>query len=69
MSKKLECRIVITRYQRADLKTEVGMYDPVTERYVPLGAHGPLAREVDKVVTDLKRKLEQAGNTVTFCER
>ena len=69
MAKKaLECRIVITK-GRPDLKTEVGMYDPVSGRYEPLGAHGPSAREVDKVVRDLKRSIEGAGHRLTFCER
>ena len=68
MMKKLECRIVITR-GRADLKTEVGMYDPISGRYEPLGAHGPSVKEVDRVVSDLKKSIEKAGHLLTFCER
>lgn len=67
--KQLECRIVITRGGRIDLKTEVGMYDPVSGRYEPLGAHGPDRREIDKVIRDLKRSIEMAGHRLTFCER
>ena len=66
--KKLECRIVIT-HRHLDPKTEVGMYDPNSGRYEPLGAHGPSRREVDKVVGNLKIAIERAGNLVTFCER
>jgi hypothetical protein len=68
MAKKLECRIVLG-FRRADQKTEVGMYDPISGRYEPLGAHGPAATVVDKVVHDLKRAIEGAGHRLTFCER
>lgn len=67
-TKQLECRIVITR-GRADLKTEVGMFDPISGRYEPLGAHGPAQREVERVVLDLKKSIEKAGHLLTFCER
>ena len=65
--KRLECRIVITH--RADRRTDVGMYDPITGRYEPLGTHGPARREVDRVVRDLKASIERAGHLLTFCER
>lgn len=59
----MECRIVLTHI---GLSTEVGMYDPLSERYAPLGTH---REHLDTVVKDLKKRIEQAGNTVTFCER
>lgn len=69
---KLECRIVI-RHHRADGRTSVGMYDPLSGRYEPLGAHGGRGttgqREVDRVVRDLKVSIERAGHAVTFSER
>lgn len=68
-SEQLECRIVITRGGRLDLKTEIGMYDPISGRYEPLGAHGPSQREIDKIINDLKRSITQAGHRLTFCER
>jgi hypothetical protein len=67
--KQLECRIVITRGKRADFKTEVGMYDPYNDQYEPLGAHGPDRREVERVIANLKSRMEQAGHRVSFCER
>jgi hypothetical protein len=70
--KQLECRIVIT-HRRCDLRTEVGMYDPLSGRYEFLGIHGGLGpagqREVDKVIRDLKTSIERAGHRLTFCER
>ncbi len=71
--KQLECRIVLTHGHRADLKTEVGMFDPISGRYEPLGAHGDPTRagqrELDRVVRDLKGSMERAGHLVTFSER
>jgi hypothetical protein len=67
-TRQLECRIVITR-GRADLKTEIGMYDPLNGRYEALGEHGPARAEVDRVIHDLKRSIERAGHRLTFCER
>lgn len=69
MSKQLECRIVITRGGRADLKTELGMYCPNTQRYEFCGVYGPDPRAVDKGVQDLKKSVEQAGHRITYCER
>ena len=66
--RQLECRIVTT-YRLFDRKTEVGMYDPISGRYEPLGSHGPSQREVDKVVHDLKASIERAGHRLTFCNR
>lgn len=65
--KQLECRIVIS--YRPDKKIELGMYDPLNNRYEPLGTHGPSKREVDRVVNDLKKSIIKAGHKLTFCER
>lgn len=64
MTKQLECRIVITHHVN---DFELGMYDPLNDRYEPLGKHPNY--KVDKVVADLKRSIEQAGHRLTFCER
>lgn len=60
----MECRIVLTHTPGGS--TEVGMFDPTTEKYVPLGSH---REHLDTVVCDLKTRIQQAGNRVTFCER
>lgn len=65
--KQLECRIVIT-YLR-DGRIKLGMYDPKSTRYEPLGTHGPAAKEVDKAVRGLKESIERAGHRLSFCER
>lgn len=65
--RQLECRIVIT-YQR-DGRIDLGMYDPLSGRYEPLGTHGPGRREKDKAVLGLKDSIERAGHRLTFCER
>lgn len=67
VNKQLECRIVIG--YRQDRKIELGMWDPLNDRYEALGVHGPSQREVDKVVNDLKRSIITAGHRLTFCER
>ena len=66
--RQLECRIVLT-WGRRDRRTEVGMYDPASGRYEPLGTHGPDPREVDRVVRDLAASIERAGHRLTWCER
>lgn len=65
--KQLECRVILT-HGRVDLKTQLGMYDPITQRYEDLGAHGPSLVEIDRVVRDLKTSMERAGHVVTFSE-
>lgn len=67
MTKQLECRIVIG--YRSDKRIELGMYDPLNDRYEALGTHGPGQREIDRIVNDLKRSITQAGHRLTFCER
>lgn len=66
-TKKLECRIVIG--YRLDKKIELGMYDPLNDRYEALGTHGPSQYEIDRVVNDLKKSIITAGHKLTFCER
>lgn len=65
-TRQLECRIVIR--SRVDRKIDLGMFDPLSMRYEPLGAHGPAQRDIDKAVGDLKASMERAGHRVTFCE-
>lgn len=65
--KQLECRIVIGYLPSK--KIQLGMYDPLNDRYEDLGEHGPSQREVDRVVHDLKRSITQAGHKLTFAER
>lgn len=65
--KQLECRIVLTYHK--DGRVSMGMYDPLSGRYEPLGTHGPDVREVDKAVRGLKSSIERAGHWLTWCER
>lgn len=44
----------------------MGMYDPLNERYAPLGTHP--VKDKDKIVRGLKEKIEMEGNVVTFSE-
>ena len=68
MKKQLECRIIITGPRASDLKTEVGMFDPLSMRYESLGAHGPSQREVDRMVIGLKERIEKEGHLLTFSQ-
>jgi len=61
--KQLECRIVIT--YEGD-KFALGMYDPLSMRYEPLGRH-PVT-SIKKVVGDLKMRMERERHRVTFSE-
>lgn len=67
--KQLECRIVITHLP--DKQVELGMFDPIKERYEKLGVHGKISGqpEIDKAIRDLKVSIERAGHRLTFCER
>ena len=67
MQKQLECRIVLTYHRNG--KVAMGMYDPISGRYEPLGTHGPGRRAVDEAVQGLKDSIERAGHRLTFCER
>lgn len=66
-STQLECRIVVTHY--SDGSVDMGMYDPHTTRYAPLGHHGPGTQVVDSAIAGLKSAIERAGHRLTFCER
>lgn len=63
MSKQLECRIVLTNWLR---EFEMGMYDPVSGRYEGLGKHPN--RDKDRIVRDLKNRIEAEGHSCTFSE-
>lgn len=60
----MECRIVLTK---TGASTEVGMYDPGTGRYAPIGSFK--GRELDQAVIGLKQRMEKEGHTVTFASR
>lgn len=68
MPKQLECRIVLTHGHRTDLKTEMGMWDPLNEKYVPLGAHGPRMADIDSAVRGLKERILKEGHLLTFSD-
>lgn len=63
---RLECSIVVKRLK--DGRATVGMLDPVSGRYEPLGTHGPDRSVIDKVIMDLRRSIESAGHTATVRE-
>lgn len=65
-SKQLECRVVIRRYP--DGRVDLGMYDPLNGRYVPLGTHGPNKVVVDRAVQGLVDKITREGHKVTFSD-
>lgn len=67
MTEQLECRIVIE--YRQDGRINLGMYDPLSLRYEPLGTHGPGQATIDRAVDGLKRSITDAGHLLTFCER
>ncbi len=60
----MECRIVVTRGQ---LASEVGVYDPGTGKYSPLGTHRNA--DIDRVVRELKLSTERAGHKFSCIER
>lgn len=63
MSKQLECRVVLTH--KGSTFT-LGMYDPVSGRYEPLGTHP--TKDKDKIIHDLKVRIEREGHRLTFSE-
>lgn len=68
MPEKLECRIVIT--YRKDKKIELGMFCKNTMRYEFCGIHGPNQRTIDKVIIDLRTRIESDPSLrLTWCER
>ena len=62
-AKQLECRIVITYRGRV---FALGMYDPITSRYEPLGEH-PMGK-IEGIVRDLRIRMEKENHIVTFSE-
>ncbi len=61
--RQLECRIVITHHART---FDLGMFDPVSGRHEPLGNHP--VRDIDRIVRDLKHRMERERHRVTFSE-
>ena len=66
-ARQLECRVVITNKGGASAPFELGMYDPLSGRYEPLGTHP--ANGKDKIVRDLKVRMEREGHLVSFSEQ
>lgn len=60
---QLECRIVITHFGN---EFALGMFDPITMRHEPLGKHP--TKNIDKIVRDLKIRMERERHLVTFSE-
>lgn len=60
---QLECRIVLTYWGRT---FEMGMFDPISMRYEPLGRHS--TDRADKIVGDLRTRMEREGHRVTYSE-
>ncbi len=60
---QLECRVVIRHGERA---TKVGMFDPISMRYEPLGEYR--GRELDKMIRGLAQRIEREGHKLTFSE-
>lgn len=64
-AKQLECRVVITHAE--DRRTfALGMYDPISCRYEPLGSHS--TSRIDGIVRDLVARMEREGHRVSFSE-
>ncbi len=61
---KLECRVVL-EHKHSTFK--LGMHDPVSGRYVPLGEHPN--RDKERIVRDLSVAIERAGHQLSFSER
>lgn len=66
MADQLECRIVIRH--RADGRIDLGMHDPRSGRYEPLGAHGPGADAITRAVRGLAERIEREGHRLTWSE-
>lgn len=64
-TQQLECRIVITH--DGPTTFALGMFDPVSGRYEPLGKHP--TKDIDKIVGDLRTRMEREGHRVTYSER
>ena len=62
--RQLECRIVITHEGNY---FKLGMFDPVSMRYEPLGKHS--IEKIERVVRDLKIRMEREGHMVSFSEK
>jgi hypothetical protein len=69
VAEQLECRIVVI-HDRLACTFELGMFDPMTTRYAPLGKH-PMypVREREKIIDGLKRRIEAEGHYLTWCVR
>lgn len=66
MAEQMECRVVVT-HLRGGRTFTMGMYDPRSGAYAPLGTH-PM-RDREKVVGDLKSAIERAGHRLSLSVR
>lgn len=62
-SKQIPCRVVVT-YRGAVF--DLGMFDPVSGRYEPLGTHP--CRDADKVIGGLRDRIAREGHLISFSE-
>lgn len=62
--KQLECRVVI-RWR--GYMFDLGMYDPVSGRYEPLGSHP--RHKANQVIKPLVARMLWEGHRVSFSER
>ena len=53
-------------YCRDGRTFSLGMYDPASGRHEPLGKH--FIRDIERIVRDLKVRMERERHTVTFSE-
>lgn len=65
VQKQLECRIIITHASEGRTFA-LGMFDPLSMRYEPLGNH-PVS-DIERIVGDLKVRMERERHRVTFSE-
>ena len=65
MAKQLECRVIITHHPMGG-SFKLGMWDPLNERHEYLGTHP--ARDIERIVGDLRDRIEREGHRVTFSE-
>lgn len=70
MSDQLECRIVVI-YHRGGKTFSLGMYDPRTTFYAPLGDKHPMypMAERERIIYGLRERIEKERHLITYCER
>ena len=69
MSDQPKARIVVTSGKHADLRPEIGVYEPASGKMTTFGQAGPSKALIEERVTKMKQQLERAGNEVEVIER